>query len=95
MDLEREIDKAQLQSNIEAVGDVAMAGFAAICGELARLGALDGGALGRIADFMNQTIDRTAAGVHLRDRLHDEVDRHFEHLQQTLGTLPNNAGTTQ
>lgn len=92
VDIERAVEGAALHSNVDAVGSVALAGIAAICGELARLGALDTAALDRISGFMTTTIKQTAVGQDLRRHMHDEVERHFSHLKKAIGTGPPNGG---
>jgi hypothetical protein len=88
-------EKAEIRSNIDAVGSVALAGVAALCGELARLGALDPTGLRRIAEFMAVTVDQSGGGQECRGYLHAEIERHFSHLQQALATAPPTTGSAQ
>lgn len=80
MDAHEKVELAAAHANGEAIGQVAVAGIAGICNELARLGALDEAAIRRIRDFMLQASERSGATAHLRSHLADAIGHHFDDL---------------
>ena len=86
MEVLDEFERATTRANTEAVSKVIVMGLAAICNELARLGALDIAAVTRIKEFMLIGAERSAATEKLRMAMCEAIDGEFLGLTERMET---------
>ena len=95
MNSDQEVALAAAHANADAVGAVAVMGLAAICNELARLGALDAAAVDRVAEFMITAAEGSGGTEKLRSHLRHVIQEQFGDLADRLAAGLGATGSPQ